>query len=162
MSDSQIDKTENIMSRRAKCVAEVVVTFGLLIVSLTVFAGELSTERCSVATLRGHYVFKGEGQDNAGNLRIHAGSEIYNGDNTMSGVLSGSTEGAITSFVDYTGTYTANPDRSGTLTIPSGGAEIPFDQFTGPSGQAFTWVETDAGLTFGGSEWRVDQPGFPF
>ena len=45
-----------------------------------------------------------------------AGQDHYNGDGTMTGVYSFSDNGAISQNVSYTGTYTVNPDCTGTFT----------------------------------------------
>jgi hypothetical protein len=111
------------------------------------------SSQCSLSTLHGRYVFTGTGRDNHGNLIAESGWEIYNGDGTMSAEYSESTNGTITSNSTYTGTYTLNSDCSGTLTTND---DTHYDQFTGPSGDKFTWIETDPGFTFSGSQWRVD------
>ena len=113
--------------------------------------------QCSLSTLHGRYIFTATGRDKDGNLIAESGWEIYNGDGTMSGKHSLSTNGTIVSDRTYTGTYTINSDCSGTL-IASDGSH--FDQFTGPSGDKFTWIETDPGFTLSGPEWRVDDGNF--
>ena len=85
-----------------------------------------------------------------------AGFEYYNGDGTMTGVFSGSNDSSIIEDLEYTGTYTVNPDCTSELTTddPTFGA-LHFDQFLDPDGDKFTFVETDEGFVVTGLEQRV-------
>jgi len=143
-------------TRRWRIGAGLCVGIGLLTGSLA-FAGSSLPQLpvpCRLSTLRGQYVYAGEGEDNDGHLIAETGWEIYNGNGTMNGMYSGSTNGTIISRDAYTGNYTVNSDCSGTLTTSDGSH---YDQFISRSGNKFTWIETDTGFTFSGSEWRSDQ-----
>ncbi len=112
-------------------------------------AGE---QKCTLASYKGRYVFAGGGKFSA-----IAGLEVYNGDGTMSGIFSQSTDGKIVRNIAYTGTYTVNPDCSSTLTITEtvSRAVAHYDQFIAPTGDEFTWVQTDPGTVSAGFERRV-------
>jgi len=129
-----------------------------LLTGCLAFAGsslpQLPVVRCRLSTLRGQYVYTGQGKDNNGNLVAESGWEIYNGDGTMNGMYSQSTNGTIISRDTYTGNYTVNSDCSGTLTTSDGSH---YDQFISQLGNKFMWIETDTGFTFSGGEWRSDQ-----
>jgi hypothetical protein len=102
-------------------------------------------------------VFAGEGFDSDGKFFASSGLEIYNGDGTMTGVYSAGTEGEIVRNVAYTGTYTVKADCASTLTTTDveSGLVAHYDQFIGPTGNEFSWVQTDTGATNGGFERRV-------
>lgn len=111
-----------------------------------------SEKKCTLASYKGRYVFAGGGKFSA-----IAGLEVYNGDGTMSGIFSQSSDGTIVRNIAYTGTYTVNPDCSSTLTITEtvSRAVAHYDQFIAPSGDEFTWVQTDPGTVSAGFERRV-------
>ncbi len=125
-------------------------SIGILTWSLA--SGATLTLKCGPSTLHGLYLYTGEGSDVSGNPIAESGWEIYNGNGKMSGKYSQSTNGTITSDGTYTGTYTVNSDCSGTLTTSDGSH---YDQFLSPSGERFTWIETDSGSTFAGDEQRA-------
>ena len=112
-------------------------------------AGE---KKCTLASYKGRYVFAGGGKFSA-----IAGLEVYNGDGTMNGIYSQSTDGKIVRNIAYTGTYTVNPNCSSPLTITETVSRevVHYDQFIGPSGEEFTWVQTDPGSVSAGFERRV-------
>jgi hypothetical protein len=113
---------------------------------------------CSLATLRGTYIFAYEGFNIENGTPIpvaFAGQEVYDGDGTMTGVYSASTNGQITRNVPYTGTYTVNADCTGTLTTTEEIGTFHYDQFVGPTGDEFSWVATDPGIVAAGFERRV-------
>jgi hypothetical protein len=106
---------------------------------------------CTLESYNGRYVFAGSGKSSA-----IAGIEIYNGDGTMTGIFSQSTDGTIVQEVAYTGTYTVNPDCSSTLTITDENNVVAhYSQFLGPKGEEFTWLQTDPGTVSAGFEKRV-------
>jgi hypothetical protein len=116
---------------------------------------------CSNATLKGTYLFAYDGwQIDADNVRkpfAFSGMEIYNGDGTMRGIYSGSTDGVVSQMVGYTGISTIHPDCTGeqTFTDDPTGAVTHYDIFVAPSGEEFTFVQTDPGFVSAGSERRV-------
>ena len=113
---------------------------------------------CSLATLRGTYIFGYEGFNLENGMPIpvaFAGQEVYYGDGTMTGVYSASVNGQITRNIPYTGTYTVNGDCTGTLTTTEEIGTFHYDQFVGPKGDEFSWVATDPGIVAAGFERRV-------
>ena len=80
----------------------------------------MAQPECSVATLRGTYIYSydgfiiGEGGEQQ--PFAFSGIESYDGAGTMTGIFSGSTNGVIDEDVFYTGTYTVNADCTSELT----------------------------------------------
>src|SRR6188508_1520939 len=70
---------------------------------------------CSLATLRGDYLFAQDGLDNGKPLAA-SGRETYDGNGHVKGISTVSVNGTITRGA-YTATYTMKPDCSGGLTI---------------------------------------------
>jgi hypothetical protein len=115
---------------------------------------------CSNATLKGTYLFAQSGwQIDADNVRkpvAVSGMEIYNGDGTMRGIYSGSFDGVVLRMVGYTGTSTIHPNCTGEQTFTDDlGVVTHNDVFVAPSGDEFTFVQTDPGSVNAGSERRV-------
>jgi hypothetical protein len=111
---------------------------------------------CSVATLRGTYLFAIEGI--VVNASQHlpfagAGYEVYDGRGNVLVHVSLSQNGQITRNVEIPGTYTVDGDCTATSTLP--GTEEHFDMFVAPDGSMFTFVSTDPGVVFSGSELRT-------
>jgi len=115
---------------------------------------------CSNATLKGTYLFAQDGwQIDADGVRKPAafsGIEIYNGDGTMRGIFSGGFDGVVSRMVGYTGTSTIHPNCTGEQTFTDDtGAVTHNDIFVAPSGEEFTFIQTDPGAVSAGSERRV-------
>ena len=111
---------------------------------------------CSVATLRGTYLFAIEGMVVNGSEHLPfagAGYEVYDGRGNLRVHISFSENGAITRNAQFPGTYTVNRDCTGTSALPSRNEH--FDMFVAPDGSMFTFVSTDPGVVFSGSEQRV-------
>ena len=90
---------------------------------------------CSNATLQGTYLFAYSGFQIVDGQQVpfvFAGQDRINGDGTLTGVNSFSVNGAISKNVTYTGTYTINPDCTGTsTTVDDGTGETAhFDLFS--------------------------------
>ena len=122
--------------------------------------GAMAQPECSVATLRGTYIFSNDGfAVGAGGeqqLFAFSGIESYDGAGTMTGIFSGSANGVIDEDVVYTGTYTVNADCTSELTtVDPVSGENHYDQFVDPSGDEFEFVQTDEGVVSAGSERRV-------
>jgi hypothetical protein len=84
-----------------------------------------------------------------------SGIEIYNGDGTMRGIFSGSTDGVVSQMVGYTETSTLHPNCTGEQTFTDDtGAVTHYDVFVAPSGEAFTMVQTDPWFVSAGAERR--------
>jgi len=85
-----------------------------------------------------------------------SGIEIYNGDGTMRGIYSGGIDGVVSRMVGYTGTSTIHPNCTGEQTFTDDtGAVTHNDIFVAPSGEEFTFIQTDPGVVSAGSERRV-------
>jgi|SoiMethySBSTD1v2_1073268.scaffolds.fasta_scaffold2177998_1 hypothetical protein len=115
---------------------------------------------CSNATLKGTYIYAESGwQIDADNVRkpfAFSGMETYNGDGTMRGILSGSIDGVVIQMVGYTGTSTIHQNCTGEQTFTDDtGVVTHYDVFVAPSGDEFTFVQTDPGFVSAGSEHRV-------
>jgi hypothetical protein len=132
------------------------VSTGLIVASAKAMCGDEELDNgCNVATLNGFYVFTTDGFNVTTNTKFtQSGYEIYRGNGTMSGFFTGSDNGVISRNIRYTGTYTLNPDCSGTLTTRDEGSNVDlhFDQFVMPSGKEFSWIQTDEGIISGGFE----------
>jgi len=120
----------------------------------------MAQPECSEATLRGTYIYSydgfivGEGEEPE--PFAFSGVESYDGAGSMTGIFSGSTNGAIDEDVLYTGTYTVNADCTSELTtVDPVTGEAHYDQFVDPSGDEFRFVQTDEGVVASGSERRV-------
>jgi hypothetical protein len=119
-------------------------------------AGNSGKVTCSVATLRGMYLFAFEGIAVSGGDHLPfagAGYEVYDGRGNVRVHISFSENGAITRNAQISGTYTVHSDCTGTSTLPSRNEH--FDMFVAPDGSMFTYVSTDPGVVFSGSELRT-------
>ena len=117
-----------------------------------------STAACSLATLKGNYVYAGDGFDVAGAGSTQrtpfatAGREVYAGDGTLTGVDTTSSNG-VAERSTYTSTYTVNPDCSGTYAYSSD-PDNPYELFIDPSGAEFAYVATSSQRVAAGYERR--------
>ena len=131
---------------------------GLIVASAKALCGSNELNHgCSQATLNGFYIFSGDGVDVTTDTKFaSAGYEVYRGDGTMYGVNTITGNSGIFRNVRFTGTYTVNPDCSGTLTTRDVGSttDLHYDQFIMPSGKEFSWVQTDVGIISAGNERR--------
>jgi len=109
---------------------------------------------CSLATLHGTYLFNGDGTaltDTGDHPMAYAGSFYFNGDGDLNGYISTSVNGSVDRDLSYTGTYAVAANCTGTFTI----ANIIFDDlFAAPSGDEFTFIQTDE-ATYPGSDQDV-------
>lgn len=110
---------------------------------------------CDLATLKGTYLFEGNGASVSGTATTptaFAGSEHFNGAGALAGSSTFSSGGTIFPRSPFTGTYTLTADCTGTLTI---GTTLHFDIYVAPSGDRFTYVQTDPGSVSAATETRV-------
>jgi hypothetical protein len=115
---------------------------------------------CSLATLQGVYIYAYNGfaiENGKQSPAAFAGQEVYYGDGTMSGVYSVSLNGTIVQHIPYTGTYTLNEDCRGSLTSTEESGTFHYDHFVDPSGDGFSWVQTDPDTVASGVERRVSE-----
>lgn len=110
---------------------------------------------CSAATLRGTYLFQGNGWSVSGGTAkpvAFAGADHFNGAGHFQEKSTVSTNGVITGSSAYTGTYKVAANCTGTFTL---GGTFHFDLYTSPDGNAFTDVETDPGSVSAAIEQRA-------
>jgi hypothetical protein len=113
---------------------------------------------CSLVTLKGNYVYAGDGFDVAGAGSTDrtpfatAGREVYAGNGTLSGIDTTSTNG-VAARTTYTATYTVNADCSGTYAYDSDPTN-PYELFVDPSGAEFAYVAAGANRVAAGYERR--------
>ncbi|MEO8602096.1 MAG: hypothetical protein ABI629_05925 [bacterium] len=117
-----------------------------------------SDKPCSQATLKGNYVYAGDGFVIAGGGSTQrmpfatAGREVYGGDGTISGNDTTSTNGVVERTA-YTATYTVNADCSATYVYDNDPTN-PYALFLDPSGREFAYVATAATRVAAGYERR--------
>jgi hypothetical protein len=129
-----------------------VVTVGLLTVAQGDAEKKDDTPTCTLATLKGRYLFGGIatllppafGMTEGQSLLAVAGYHIFNGDGTGTDIVTTSINGEIDreNFVTPI-SYTVNPDCSGTYTVPSGPS---FGIFIAPDGAELIVIGTDPGF----------------
>jgi hypothetical protein len=116
---------------------------------------------CTLATLKGRYLFVVNGTyfpPAAGvtveSLFSRAGSRIFNGDGTGTTIATGSVNGVITSADLHSDlSYTVNADCTGTVKVLSVGATQEI--FVAPNGDDMTVIATGTGHVEAFSSWRV-------
>ena len=97
-----------------------------------------------------------------GSAQTHFASackDQFHGDGTVSGVYSSTDKDNVFHNVSYTGTYTVNPDCTGTSTInvPGGGGPS-FDLFIAPDGSELaTFATAPAGNQLASIDRRVSR-----
>jgi len=115
---------------------------------------------CKPRMLKGHYVYANDGYIVRGSERIpfaQAGHDLFQGDGTFTGSATVSTKGEITRIV-YSGTYTIDPDCSGTATLTDNlGGTARFALFATKSGTDMTYIQTDPGYVTSTFELRRDE-----
>ena len=115
-----------------------------------------SLTTCSNATLKGTYVFGFNGSIESTPF-ADAGLENYRGDGTASGVA---TTAQPVSQLTFTGVYTVNSNCTITETDTyENGAIYHYNEYTGPTGNILTFVETDEGSVDAGFLTRVSGAG---
>src|SRR5215211_1352819 len=90
--------------------------------------------KCSVATLKGTYLFAQNGVEIKGNDQrpfALAGYDVFDGNGEVKGVDSGNFNGEVFRNERFTGTYTVKANCTGTFTFTDG---TRYDQFIAPNG----------------------------
>jgi hypothetical protein len=126
--------------------------FALLPLALAGVGSALATEECSVATLKGMYLFANDGFTIEGNTRgpfALAGSEVYDGQGHVRAIYTVSTNGKIDRNVRVEGDYIVNADCTSTVSYSDG---THYDQFLAPDGKTLVFVQTDPGTVAAGFE----------
>jgi hypothetical protein len=128
------------------------VVVGVAALLSTVGAGYAKDEnasraKCSVATLKGTYLFAQNGVEIKGNEQrpfALAGFDVFDGNGEVKGVASGNFNGEVFRKDPFTGTYTVKANCTGTVTFRGvGGATTQGDIFIAPDGSKFAFVGTD-------------------
>lgn len=127
---------------------------------LSVSAAALADDNvkpCTVATLRGTYVFAANGYNIVAGIaqpKTIIEVIVFNGDGTLSvPAATRSVNGVIVRSLPGAGTYTVDEDCRGT--IPFNGPN--FDIFVAPSGQKLWLIETDSNTVFQGTATRTSR-----
>ena len=108
------------------------------------------------ATLSGTYMSHGTGTVVGLGPVSAVGTITYDGNGNLINPFTASVNGAIFRGVTQTGTYTVNPDCTGT--VVQGGAH--YDFVVAPDASTVFWIETDAGTVVTGTAVRLrhDEP----
>jgi hypothetical protein len=118
-----------------------------------------SSNSCSLKTLKGTYVGACEGVQ--GSAQTHfavACKDQFHGDGTVSGICTSTDKDNVSRHVPYTGTYTVNPDCTGTITTTDeNGVVTHQDLFFPPDGAMWSQIFTDPGFVDAGVEQRVSR-----
>ncbi len=125
---------------------QVIIAIAMALVGITGVARADDDEgACSVATLRGPYLFAASGFNIVGGIaQPKAIVEVIRFDGNGALTVPAATVSINGTIVhpppNGTGTYTVAPDCSGTLTFSSG---LTFDLFLAPGGREFTMIQTN-------------------
>jgi hypothetical protein len=139
----------------------VLISLGLLAVEQGYADENNRATKCTVATLKGRYLFALTGTlfpPAAGvteeSLEARAGSRIFFGDGTGTTIATTSVNGVVTAKDTHSDlSYTVNADCTGTLTVLSVGANAEI--FIAPDGDDMTVIATDNGHVEAYSSRRV-------
>jgi len=128
---------------------------GLALILLVVGAAALTTvgagyakdedtarAKCSEATLKGTYLFDGDGVEIKGDEQLPfalAGYEVFDGNGKIDSVFTQNVNGKITRNESVSGTYSVKADCTSTATYADG---TRYDQFIAPDGSMLTFVQT--------------------
>ncbi|MFB9923167.1 hypothetical protein ACFORO_05865 [Amycolatopsis halotolerans] len=144
------------LSRRTLVLTAAVLTGAAVLTSgVASSATESASPSCGAATLRGTYLFSGDGWTITGATATplaFAGSERFDGAGHVQGVSSTNANGTPSSHNAFTGVYTVAADCTGTLVI---GGSLHFDLYLDPSGDSFAYVQTDPGAVSATTEHRA-------
>ena len=113
-----------------------------------------SRAKCSVATLKGTYLFAQNGVEIKGNDQrpfAIAGYDVFDGNDEVKGVASGNFNGQTFRNEPLSGTYSVKANCTGTFTFTDG---TRYDLFIAPDGSMFTFVRTNPEIVSSGFELR--------
>jgi hypothetical protein len=116
-----------------------------------------SRAKCSVATLKGTYLFAQNGVEIKGNDQrpfALAGYDVFDGNGEVKGVASGNFNGETFRNELLSGTYTVKANCTGTVTFKDGAA-TQGDVFIAPDGSMFTFVRTNPEFVAAGIDPQV-------
>jgi hypothetical protein len=132
----------------------IVLAAGFIGVDHGIAADKKHPPTCSVATLKGRYVFADAGTVLPPAFGVttptpaaDAGFEMFNGDGTGTDIVTLRLNGVIVSHnIVASTTYTVNRNCTGTITVTVQGRPGPtFDIFVAPDGEQFSSIATDPG-----------------
>jgi hypothetical protein len=116
-----------------------------------------SDNSCSLSTLKGTHLFECHGVQGKKQADFaFAGKEQFHGDGTLKGVSTYTDKDNVLHRVSYTGTYTVNPDCTGTYTsTDENGVVTHIDMFFGTDAAELYFILTDPGVVDALVERRV-------
>jgi hypothetical protein len=127
-----------------------------LLAGQPVFAQDEPAPACSTATLTGLYIFDASG------FVVNVGPKAVveflnmNGDGTLTSVATANVNGTVIAHqVHGSGSYSVNPDCTGTLAFNPAGPH--FDIYIAPLGTEFHMIQTDAGQVLAGKVTQVSR-----
>jgi hypothetical protein len=135
------------MKRRGLWAAGVVLLLvalaGVLAMGTGYAKDETEAAKCSEATLKGTYLFAGDGVAIKGDDQLpfsYAGYEVFDGQGKVKQVFTLNINGKkVIRNETISGTYTVEADCTGTATYADGSR---YDQFIAPDGSQLTFVQT--------------------
>jgi hypothetical protein len=136
------------------------VSLGLLGVESANAGQPGGSSTCSLATLKGLYMFSQNGYVTInGSLAPEGvtGKAIFQGNGTFTSLATLSLGGNIVPDDAAPGTYTLNSDCTGTVTVlmTAPTPDVHLDVFVAPDGNEFFTIQTDPGNVLSGTERRV-------
>ena len=141
----------------------VLISLGLLAVEQGYADENNRATKCTVATLKGRYLFALTGtlfppapDVTAVSADARAGYRILHGDGTGTFIATNNVNGKITAKDGHGDlSYTVNADCTGTLQILPAGATANQEIFIAPNGDGMTAIATGPGRVEAYSSWRV-------
>jgi hypothetical protein len=118
---------------------------GVLIVGAGFAKDDDAVAKCSEATLHGTYLVAHNGFEIQGNDKVPfavAGYEVYDGSGKVNGVYTVNSNGQVFPFKPK-GSYTVNPNCTGSNALKTDGEPVKADLFIAPDGSMFTFVQTN-------------------
>ncbi|WP_018681431.1 hypothetical protein [Actinokineospora enzanensis] len=140
---------------RPIAIAAAAVVAAIAVTGSAVASPTTATPTCSKATLRGVYLFAGNGWSVTGGGAVplaFAGSERFDGTGGLTGTSTSNFNGVASPRAAFTGTYSVNADCTGAFTI---NGTLHFDLYLDPSGDSFAYVQTDPGSVSATTENRA-------
>ena len=124
-----------------------------LLVVVALMPAAHAAERCTAASLKGNYGFTASGYfpNGAGNAPIVAtGVTTLDGEGNVTATVTASFNGDVQTF-PYTGTYSVNPDCTGSITPTPGSGLANFSIVVVRGGAEVLGMDSDPGNT-----WTID------
>jgi len=130
----------------------IILTFVATLIVSSLATHASAQGRCSNASLLGSYAFQVDGANVNGPFAA-VGKNTYDGKGHLTGVITISTNGTLVPAAPYTGTYTLNPDCTGTksATIPMIGMTVTFYFVVDHNLREIRMIVTNPGFTVSGT-----------